>query len=102
MNTKPSHRWSRKVTEHSHALDLEEGVFKWHDPRRIALSMQRSAMRSQHRKGSPLQSAMSMLNFYLNRAGSQLPAGQKNILLHAKEELRRVFGELARPDLAHR
>lgn len=67
------------------------------DPHRIAQSLKHSAEQSQRRKGTPFQSAMSMLNFYINRAGSGLPARQKHILRHAKEELRRVFHRPARP-----
>ena len=92
MNAKHSKaKWSGDVTHNSNALDLKSGVFKLHDPRRIALSLKRSAMRSQRRKGTPFQSAMSMLNFYINRAGSGIPARQKNILAHAREELRIAF-----------
>jgi hypothetical protein len=78
-------------------LDLQKGVFKLANARKIALSLKRSAERSRRRKGTPLQSAMSMLNFYINRAGSGLPARQKHILTHAKEELWEVFHEPARP-----
>jgi len=85
-------RWSQRVTETSHALDLEYGVFSWTDPKRIALSLKRSAEESQNRKASPFQSAMSMLNFYINRAGSGLPAKQKRVLTQAKSELRKAFG----------
>lgn len=85
-------RWSARVTKHSDALDLESDVFKGKDPHRIALSLKRSAERSKRRKGTPYQSAMSMLNFYINRAGKNLPEKQKQILEHAKDELRDVFG----------
>jgi hypothetical protein len=87
-----SKKWSQEVTEHSDALDLEEGVFTWHDPRRIARSLKASAERSKRRKGSPLQSAMSMLTFYINRAGDQLESKQRNVLEDAKDELRAAFG----------
>ena len=86
-------KWSQDVTEHSDALDLEEGVFTWHDPKRIARSLKASAENSKRRKGSPLQSAMSMLTFYINRAGKDLDAGQKRVLEDAKEELRKAFGK---------
>ena len=86
-------RWSRHVTETSHALDLEPEVFTWADPRRIARSLKRSAEASGRRKASPFQSAMSMLNFYINRAGHGLPEKQKRILTQAKSELRRLFGK---------
>jgi Protein of unknown function (DUF3175) len=88
---KHSGKWSAAVTQRSNALDLEDGVFKLHDPHKIALSLKRSAMRSQRRKAAPFQSAMSMLNFYINRAGSGLPERQKHILREAREELRLVF-----------
>jgi Protein of unknown function (DUF3175) len=84
-------RWSARVTKHSDALDLESDVFKGRDPHRIALSLKRSAERSKRRKGTPYQSAMSMLNFYINRAGENLPQRQKHILERAKGELRQAF-----------
>jgi Protein of unknown function (DUF3175) len=88
-------KWSAEVTRHSNALDLKRGVFKMQDPHQIALSLKRSAMRSERRKANPYQSAMSMLNFYINRAGSGLPARQKQILTETRQELRLVFH---RPD----
>lgn len=92
MSKKKSTRWSQKVTEKSDALDLEEGVFTWDDPREIAASLKRSADRSVRRKSSPYASAMSMLSFYINRAGKQLPSRQRKTLEKAKEELRRLYG----------
>jgi len=86
-----SRRWSAKVTKHSDALDLEHDVFRSKDPRKIALSLKRSAQRSKRRKGTPYQSAMSMLNFYINRAGKNLPKTRKRVLEHAKDELRDIF-----------
>ena len=88
-----SRRWSQRVTQTSNALDLDSGVFTWRDPKRIAHSLERSAESSHRRKGSPLQSAMSMLNFYLNRAGKHLPAERKRVLARAKDELRKQFGK---------
>jgi hypothetical protein len=85
-------RWSARVTKRSDALDLQSNVFKERDPHRIALSLKRSAERSKRRKGTPYQSAMSMLNFYINRAGKNLPKRQKYILERAKVELREAFG----------
>jgi hypothetical protein len=85
-------RWSAKVTKHSDALDLEHDVFRSRDPRRIARSLKHSAEQSSRSKGTPYQSAMSMLNFYINRAGKNLPKKQKRILESAKQELRDVFG----------
>jgi len=85
-------RWSGEVTRHSNALDLKRDVFKEKNPHRIALSLKRSAERSKKRKGTPYQSAMSMLNFYINRAGRNLSQRQKRILESAKEELRGAFG----------
>ena len=85
-------KWSQDVTEHSNALDLERDVFTRDDPKSIALSLKRSAEHSHRRKGSPFQSAMSMLTFYINRAGKDLPAKQKKVLEKAKEELRAAFG----------
>jgi len=85
-------RWSARVTKHSNALDLQPKVFRSTNPRRIALSLKRSAQSSKRRKGTPYQSAMSMLNFYINRAGKSLPKKQKRVLERAKNELRDVFG----------
>ncbi len=86
-----SKRWSAKVTKHSDALDLERSVFKSEDPHKIALSLKRSAQTSKRRKATPYQSAMSMLNFYINRAGNNLPEKRKRVLERAKDELREVF-----------
>jgi len=88
----PPEKWSQHVTETSHALDLEPGVFTWDDPRRIAASLKASAEASTARKGTPYQSAMSMLSFYINRAGDQLDARQRAVLEQAKTELRVLFG----------
>jgi hypothetical protein len=85
-------RWSAQVTQRSNALDLQPKVFQSTNPRRIALSLKRSAQASKRRKGTPYQSAMSMLNFYVNRAGKSLPQKQKRVLERAKAELRDVFG----------
>lgn len=85
-------RWSAQVTATSNALDLEPGVFALDDPRAVALSLQRSAKRSRRRKADPFRSAMSMLNFYLNRAGQRLPAAQRRRLEAAKDELRQLYG----------
>ena len=84
-------RWSQHVTKTSNALDLEASVFKLRSPRAVAASLRRSALRSKRRKASPYQSAMSMLNFYINRAGKGLSASQKRVLERAKGELRHVF-----------
>ncbi len=84
-------RWSRAVTEHSNALDLEPGVFKG-TPKQIARSLQRSAERSTRRKATPFRSALSMLTFYENRAGANLPASRKRVLEQAKDELRKLYG----------
>jgi hypothetical protein len=84
--------WSDKVTKTSFALDLEEGVFTWGDPGRIAVSLKQSAENSIRRKAPPFQSAMSMLNFYINRAGKNLKPERRKILEQAKVELRRLFG----------
>ena len=83
--------WSGEVTKKRIALDLEEGVFTWKDPRKIAASLKKSAEDSTRRKGTPFQSAMSMLNFYINRAGKNLDPTQKEILEKAKTELRKLF-----------
>jgi uncharacterized protein DUF3175 len=84
-------KWSAEVTKHSDALDLESQVFKSRSPRQIALSLKHSAETSKRRKGTPLQSAMSMLNFYVNRAGKNLSANRRQILERAKTELRQMF-----------
>jgi uncharacterized protein DUF3175 len=86
-------RWSGDVTTHSNALDLHEDVFTWKDPRKIAASLKRSAEHSQRRKSTPFQSAMSMLTFYINRAGDNLDAAQRDVLERAKDELRKEFGK---------
>jgi len=78
----------------SNALDLEEGVFTKADPREIALSLKRSAEASTRRKAGPFQSAMSMLNFHINRAGRNLTPERRRVLNRAKDELRRVFGRI--------
>ncbi len=91
MATKSSKRWSQEVTEKSNALDLEKGVFTLEDPRQIARSLKRSAERSQRRKADPYRSAMSMLTFYVNRAGSQLSKERRRKLEAAKDELRVLF-----------
>ena len=91
--TSPRRRWSRAVTEHSDALTLEGDVFTSKDPRRIAASLKRSAERSRRRKADPFRSALSMLTFYINRAGKNLPAARKKILMQAKDELRKQFGK---------
>jgi len=85
-------RWSARVTKHSNALDLQPKIFRSGKPRQVALSLKRSAERSKRRKGTPYRSAMSMLNFYINRAGKNLPKKQKRVLEKAKDELRDVFG----------
>jgi hypothetical protein len=84
--------WSARVTRTSNALDLQSKVFTSSDPRRVALSLKRSAESSKRRKGSPYQSAMSMLTFYINRAGKNMPQRQKAVLQRAKQELRQAFG----------
>jgi len=86
-------RWSGRVTQESSALDLEEGVFTWEDPKRIALSLKQSADSSTRRKAPPFRSAMSMLIFYINRAGKNLDKDRLRILEQAKEELRRLYGK---------
>jgi hypothetical protein len=86
-------RWSQRVTERSNALDLDPGVFAQRDPRRIARSLKRSAERSRRRKSDPYRSAMSMLTFYINRAGKQLSKTQRGRLEAAKDELRDLYGK---------
>jgi hypothetical protein len=91
--TKKTTRWSQKVTEQSDALDLEQGVFTWKDPKRIARSLSESAEASTRRKAEPFRSAMSMLVFYINRAGKNLDKKQLDILEQAKDELRALYGK---------
>ena len=91
MKARSKRRWSAAVTRRSNALDLQAKVFKQRSPRRIALSLKRSAEASRRRKGGPYQSAISMLNFYINRAGSNLSSKQKGVLVRAKDELRKAF-----------
>jgi len=86
--------WSASVGQKSNALDLEQGVFTWGDPKRIALSLRASAEKSRRKKGSSYQSAMSMLNFYINRAGKNLSSTRKKVLTQAKEELRKIFKKI--------
>ena len=88
---KAKNRWSRRVTETSNALDLEAGVFTLEDPKKIALSLKRSALRSKRSRVDPFRSAMSMLNFYINRAGRRLPLQRRKVLEQAKTELRKAF-----------
>jgi len=89
-------RWSKRVTEHSNALDLESGVFSRADPRSIARSLKRSAERSRRRKADPFRSAMSMLTFYINRAGKKLSKQRLARLEAAKDELRALYGRAPR------
>jgi hypothetical protein len=89
---KVARRWSQRVTRESDALDLSKGVFTGKDPKRIAASLKRSAERSRRRKADPFRSALSMLTFYINRAGKNLPAERRRTLMRAKDELRRQFG----------
>jgi hypothetical protein len=89
--TRTKSKWSARVTRESDALDLRKGVFTSRSPRKIAASLKRSAEHSKRRKSSPYRSAMSMLTFYINRAGRDLPAGRKRVLEKAKDELRDLF-----------
>ena len=91
-NESRGRRWSARVTRESNALDLDRGVFTQRDPRRIAVSLKRSAERSRRRKADPYRSALSMLTFYINRAGKNLPASRRRTLERAKGELRKQFG----------
>jgi hypothetical protein len=92
MARAPARRWSQRVTDHSNALNLDRNVFTWKDPSRIARSLKRSAEHSHRRKADPFRSALSMLTFYINRAGKGLSAARKRTLEKAKGELRRQFG----------
>jgi uncharacterized protein DUF3175 len=93
MAKKAAKKWSSKVTRESHALALDQGVFTWKSPKRIAASLKRSAEASKQRKASPHRSALSMLSFYINRAGKDLPAERRKTLEQAKDELRKQFGK---------
>ena len=88
--------WSGRVTKTSFALDLEEGVFTWDNPKKIAESLKHSAENSIRRKAKPFQSAMSMLNFYINRAGKNLKPERRKILKESKVELRKLFKKRVR------
>jgi hypothetical protein len=87
-------RWSQAVTQNSNALTLDRGVFAKSDPVEIARSLKESAEHSQRRRTTPFRSAMSMLTFYINRAGADLPAKQRKVLEAAKDELRKAFGKV--------
>jgi hypothetical protein len=89
---KKKKKWSQDVTEHSDAMDLQEGVFKSRSPKKIADSLKHSAKTSERRKSNPFRSAMSMLTFYINRAGGQLSNSRRATLEKAKDELRKDFG----------
>ncbi len=91
--TAPPQNWSAHVSRTSNSLDLEEGVFTWNNPKQIALSLKKSADTSTRRKSPPFRSAMSMLVFYINRAGKNLHHDQKRILEQAKDELRKLYGK---------
>jgi transposase-like protein len=93
-STHSARKWSRRVTRTSNALDLEQGVFKLDNPKKIAASLKRSAEASKRRKADPYRSALSMLTFYVNRAGKNLSASRKKTLNHAKVELKAQFGRL--------
>ncbi len=88
----PPKKWSKSVTEHSDAMDLQKDVFKLKDPKKIAESIKHSAEKSKRKKAGPFQSAMSMINFYENRGGKNISAAQKKILDQSKNELRKLFG----------
>lgn len=88
----PAKRWSHKVNERSDAMDIEHDIFKKGNAGEIAASLKRSSTASRRRKGTPFQSAMSMLNFYINRAGRNLPKARRDTLQNAKRELRVAFG----------
>jgi hypothetical protein len=89
---KRTRRWSARVTRESNALDLEREVFTWRDPKRIARSLKRSAEHSRRRKSESYRSAMSMLTFYVNRAGANLSPTRRRVLERAKTELKHAFG----------
>jgi len=90
----PASRWSQAVTDHSNALTLDRGVFTKSDPKEIAQSLKDLAEHNRRRRTTPFRSAMSMLTFYINRAGEDLPAKQRKVLEAAKDELRKLFGKI--------
>ena len=92
MPPRRERRWSQQASRTSNALDLEPGLFAWHDPGRIARALQTAAEKSQRRKSPPFRSAMSMLVFYINRAGKALPVQRRQVLEQAKDELRVLYG----------
>jgi hypothetical protein len=92
QKTNANRRWSHHVMETSDAMDIERDIFKTGNAQEIADSLKRSSERSKRRKGSPFQSAMSMLNFYINRAGRNLPKTRRTTLESAKKKLREAFG----------
>ena len=94
---RPVRKWSARVTERSDAMTLEDSVFKQRSPAAIARSLKRSAERSHRRKSPPFRSAMSMLNFYINRAGKNLSASRLRTLERVKNKLREAFGRAPRP-----
>ncbi|WP_372696188.1 DUF3175 domain-containing protein [Immundisolibacter sp.] len=94
MTDRRERRWSQRVGRTSNALDLEPGLFARDDPRRIALALQAAAEASHRRRSAPFRSAMSMLVFYINRAGKQLSPERKEVLERAKQELRELFGRV--------
>ena len=95
-NNESRGNWSADVTRHSNALDLEEGIFTWQDPVKIARSLQQSAEQSKRRKSSPFRSAMSMLVFYINRSGRNLDDAQRSVLEQTKVELRKLYSRKPR------
>jgi hypothetical protein len=95
-------RWSGRVTRESHALALQPKVFSGRSARSVAASLKRSAERSRARKSTPFRSAMSMLNFYINRAGAQLPRARRKVLDQAKDGLRKLYGRKPHAGKAHR
>ncbi|WGQ10686.1 DUF3175 domain-containing protein [Pedobacter gandavensis] len=92
-NAKSDEKWSAEVTQHSDALELEANIFESDDPKKIARSLKKSAEDSERKKSGPYRSAMSMLTFYINRAGKNLHEDQKKVLEKAKDELRSLFGK---------
>jgi hypothetical protein len=92
VRARSSRYWSRRVNETSNAMDLDPGVFNLRSAAEIARSLSRSAERSNRRKSEPFRSAMSMLTFYVNRAGRNLAASRKKVLMRAKDELRKLYG----------